>query len=173
MEIYNMIKQRIKKEERKYELIKSKLQRDRTFGDLISYVIYIFEYLWKNPYYVSKILLTADNNDIKNCLAHFFTVNFYDNNLSNNNKEGQLLFIIALLVKEEINKFNFNKPNNDINIIEQIFLNNTPCSYIFSELFYKKEIQSFFKPIIIDIIEELESSFPSQKIIFDPGLIRD
>ena len=168
-----MIKQRIKKEERKYELIKSKLQRDRTFGDLISYVIYIFEYLWKNPYYVSKILLTADNNDIKNCLAHFFTVNFYDNNLSNNNKEGQLLFIIALLVKEEINKFNFNKPNNDINIIEQTFLNNTPCSYIFSELFYKKEIQSFFKPIIIDIIEELESSFPSQKIIFDPGLIRD
>ena len=173
MEIYNMIKQRIKKEERKYELIKSKLQRDRTFGDLISYVKYIFEYLWKNPYYVSKILLIADNNDIKNCLAHFFTVNFYDNNLSNNNKEGQLLFVIALLVKEEINKFNFNKPNNDINIIEQIFLNNTPCSYIFSELFYKKEIQSFFKPIIIDIIEELESSFPSQKIIFDPGLIRD
>ena len=65
-------------------------------------------------------------------MAHFFTVNFYDNNLSNNNKEGQLLFVIALLVKEEINKFNFNKPNNDINIIEQTFLNNTPCSYIFS-----------------------------------------
>jgi len=120
MEIYNMIKQRIKKEERKYELIKSKLQRDRTFGDLINYVKYIFEYLWKNPYYVSKILLTADNNDIKNCLAHFFTVNFYDNNLSNNNKEGQLLFIIALLVKEEINKFNFNKPNNDIKCLNKL-----------------------------------------------------
>ena len=38
-----MIKQRIKKEERKYELIKSKLQRDRTFGDLIT--LMILEYL--------------------------------------------------------------------------------------------------------------------------------
>ena len=168
-----MIIQRIKNEDRKYELIQPKVKRDKTFGELINYIKYIYEFLWKNPYYVSEILSYADICDVKNCLAHFFTVNFYENNLSNNNKEGQLLFVISLLLKKELNQLNINNSNIEINNIDKSFLNNTPCSYIFEELFYKKEIQSFFKPIIINLIEELESSYQSQEIVFNPDLIRD
>ena len=104
MELQNMILQRLKNEERKFELIQPKLERDKIFGDLINYVKYIFEYLWKNPYIVAEILLNSDIEDVKHCLAHFFTINFYDNNLSNNSKEGQLLYIITLLLKREINQ---------------------------------------------------------------------
>ena len=166
-----MILQRLKHEERKYELIQPKFQRDKTFGDLINYIKYIFEFLWKNPFTVSDILSKADIFDVKKCLAHFFTINFYENNLSNNNKEGQLLYIITLQLKKEIDKLFINDSNNNINGFSKEFLKDTPCSFIFEELFYKKEIQSFFKPIIIDLIKELESSYPSQEIIFDPSLI--
>ena len=38
MELYNMILQRLRNEERKFELIQPKLQRDKTFGDLINYI---------------------------------------------------------------------------------------------------------------------------------------
>ena len=173
MELQNMIVQRLKNEERKFELIQPKLERDKIFGDLINYVKYIFEYLWKNPYIVAEILLNSDIEDVKHCLAHFFTINFYDNNLSNNSKEGQLLYIITLLLKREINQLSINNSNKKINNFEQTFLKKTPCGFIFEELFYKKDVQSFFKPIIIDFIEELESSYPSQELVFDPNLIRD
>ena len=168
-----MIIQRLKKEERKFELVQPKIQRDKIFGDLINYIKYIFEYLWKNPFSVSEILSNSDIFDVKNCLAHFFTLNFYDNNLSNYNKEGQLLFIITLLLKKEINQLNVNNSINGFNNLEKTFLQKTPCGFIFDELFYKKEIQTFFKPIIINFIKELESSYQSQEIVFDPNFIRD
>ena len=168
-----MMMQRLKNEERKYELVQPQLNRDKTFGELINYLKYMFEYLWKNPYIVSEILSYSNISDIRNYLAHFFTINFYENNLTNNSSEGQLLFIITLQLKKELSRLNINNSNNEINYIEQLFLNNTPCGFIFSELFHKKEIQSFFKPIIIDLIEELELSYPSQEIVFNPSLIRD
>ena len=168
-----MMMQRLKNEERKYELVQPQLNRDKTFGELINYLKYMFEYLWKNPYIVSEILSYSNISDIRNYLAHFFTINFYENNLTNNSSEGQLLFIITLQLKKELSRLNINNSNNEINYIEQSFLNNTPCGFIFSELFHKKEIQSFFKPIIIDLIEELELSYPSQEIVFNPSLIRD
>ena len=169
--LFNMMMQRLKNEERKYELIQSEINRDKTFGELINYIKYIFEYLWKNPYTVSEILTYSKISDIRNYLAHFFTINFYENNLTNNSQEGQLLYIITLQLKKELSQIN--NGNNEINHIEQTFLNNTPCGFIFNELFHKKEIQSFFKPIILDLIEELELSYPSQEIVFNPSLIRD
>ena len=171
MNLFNMMMQRLKNEERKYELIQSDINRDKTFGELINYIKYIFEYLWKNPYTVSEILTYSKISDIRNYLAHFFTINFYENNLTNNSQEGQLLYIITLQLKKELSQIN--NGNNEINHIEQTFLNNTPCGFIFNELFHKKEIQSFFKPIILDLIEELELSYPSQEIVFNPSLIRD
>ena len=76
--------QRLKNEERKYELVQPQLNRDKTFGELINYIKYMFEYLWKNPFIVSEILSHSNISDIRNNLAHFFTINFYENNLNNN-----------------------------------------------------------------------------------------
>ena len=163
--------QRLKSDQRQFELIDDHKDKDEIFSELNTYIKYLFEFLWNQPKIVSNILSLSNIKDVKDHLAHFFTNNFYENILSNNNKEEQLLYIITSLLKKEINKMDIN--NININKIENIFLKDTPCGCIFEEFSYKKEIQAFFKIIIIDILEKIELSFPSQEIIFDPNRIKD
>ena len=162
--------ERERSEKRKYKLIGSKKEKEEIFGELNTYMKCIFDFLWVHPKCVTNILSNANKKDIKENLAHFFTNNYYENILSNKNKEEQLLYIITSLLKKEINNLEI---NNNINNIDSIFLNDTPCGYIFEELKYKKDIKNFFKIIIIDLIEKLEISYHSQGIIFDPGQIKD
>ena len=168
-----MFLQRQKNEERKFELVHDKKEKDEIFGEINTYIKSIFETLWVQPKMVGNILLNANNKDIKDHLAHFFTNNFYENILSNKNKEEQLLYIITFLLKKEINNLNLDDIINYIKNIDSKFLNETPCGYIFEEFKYKKDIKSFFKIIIIDLIEKLEISYPSQEIVFNPGHIKD
>ena len=168
-----MIFQNLKNDQRIYQLIDEQKEKDKIFGELNTYIKYLLHYLWDQPNVVAKILSLSKIEDIKKYLAHFFTNNFYENILSNNNKEDQLLLIITFLLKKEINNLNDDIKNIDFNNIQNIFLNETACGYIFEEFCFKKEIQSFFRIIILDLVEELELSYPSQEIIFDPLEIRD
>ena len=152
-----MVLQRLKNDERKFELVEEK-DKDDILGELNTYIKCLFQFFWSHPQVVSNILSNSNIKDVKDYLAHFFANNFYENILSNNNKEEQLLYIITHLLKKEINNLNIN--NNNINNIENTFLNDTPCGYIFQELAYKKDIQSYFKMIIIDLIEQMESVYP-------------
>ena len=170
IELYNMVLQRLKNDERKFELVEEK-DKDDILGELNTYIKCLFQFFWSHPQVVSNILSNSNIKDVKDYLAHFFANNFYENILSNNNKEEQLLYIITHLLKKEINNLNIN--NNNINNIENTFLNDTPCGYIFQELAYKKDIQSYFKMIIIDLIEQMESVYPSQEIVLDPGIIKE
>ncbi len=165
-----MIMERQRNEKRKYELMWDKNYREEAFGEMNTYMKCIFEFLWTHPKCVANILSNSNKKDVKEYLAHFFTNNFYENILSNKNKEEQLLYIITSLLKKEINNLDI---NNNINNLDIVFLNETPCGYIFEELQYKKDIKSFFKIIIIDLIEELEISYHSQGIIFNPDQIKD
>ena len=162
-----MVLQRLKNDERKFELVEDSNDKDEILGELNTYIKCLFQNFWNHPKIVSDILSISNIKDVKDYLAYFFTNNFYENILSNNNKEEQLLYIITDLLKKEIN--NMNNNNNVINS----FLKNTPCQYIFQELKYKKDIQSYFKMIIIDLIEQMEYSYPSQQIVLDPGRIKD
>ena len=168
-----MIFQNLKNDQRIYQLIDERKEKDKIFGELNTYLKYLLHYLWDQPNVVANILSLSNKDDVKNYLAHFFTNNFYENILSNNNKEDQLLLIITFLLKKEINNLNDDINNIDFNNIQNIFLNETACGYIFEEFCYKKEIQSFFRIIILDLVEELELSYPSQEIIFDPLEIRE
>ena len=135
--------QRLKSDQRQFELIDDHKDKDEIFSELNTYIKYLFEFLWNQPKIVSNILSLSNIKDVKEHLAHFFTNNFYENILSNNNKEEQLLYIITSLLKKEINKMDIN--NININKIENIFLKDTPCGCIFEEFSYKKEIQAFLK----------------------------
>ena len=90
-----MVLQRMKNDKRKYELVETPKERDELLGELNTYIISLFHFLWKQPKFVSNILSKANNKDVKECLAHFFTNNLYENILSKNNKEEQLLYIIT------------------------------------------------------------------------------
>ena len=110
---------------------------------------------------VSKIIINSDINDIKNNLAEFFANNFYENILSSYYIEDNLMLVLTLLLKNEIN--NLKNCNNSSD-----FLNDdSPCKYLLSELRKRNDIKSFFNSIIYEIIESLELKNSETKINFD------
>ena len=120
---------------------------------------FMFE-LWKNPRSISTMLLNSDINDIKKNIAPFIVNHLYENisSLSHHN-EDQLIYIISIILKEEI---------NSLKSIDSSFLNQTCAGIVLEELNKKKEVKFFFKNILLDIIKKLEYTYSSEKIIFDP-----
>ena len=159
----NMIEERTKKEERKFELVKDSSE---FLHDLNTYFPKLMNYLWDQPKMISYIIQNARNRYVEEYLAPFFADNFYENILSSNYVEDNLMYILALLLESEINNL------NDINQSES-FLEKTPCGYLLSEIRKKKDIQAFFKTIIFDSIENLEVNYSTYKINFDINTLSD
>ena len=128
---------------------------------LYLYIPRLLTYLWENPSLVASLLINSNKNDIKHYLAPLICNNFYENILSSNYIEDQLIYVIYLLLENEIDSL------NDINDYKK-FLNNTSCGYLLDELFDKKDIKAFFKIIFKDIIEILELSSGDSELYFDP-----
>ena len=84
-------------------------------------------------------------------MAHFFCHNFFQNILSPYTVEENLLYIITLLLKDEIDKIN---SENDF----EMFLNNTQCGYFLSELRQKRDVITYSKSVFFNIIEIIENS---------------
>ena len=121
--------------------------------------------LWKNPDSITTILLNSDIDDIKKYLAPFIVHNMYENISSlNHNNEVQLIYIISLILKKEI---------NSLNNINSSFLNETCAGIILQEFNKKKEVKFFFKNILLEVIKKLEYVYSSEKIIFDPSAITE
>ena len=118
--------------------------------DLNNYLPNLLTYLWENPKIVSILLSNSDINDIKENLASFIVNNFYENILSSNYIEDNLMYVLALMIKEEINNLeNLNDP--------ELFLNeDSRCGYLLYELRRKNDIQYFFKTVILNAIDDLE-----------------
>ena len=125
------------------------------------------KYLWSYPKSLAKILSVTNIQD-SHILAPFITNNLYENYFSSNGKkEEQLLYIISLLLKEEINNFQSKEPTSFEFLVE------SPASCIFKELIYKKDVIKFFNTILIDIIKEIETINSQDKITFDLNEIND
>lgn len=146
-------------EDKKYILINKEKDFSRIFKSSWTFVKAFLNKLWKQPYIIYKLLLYSDIKDIKNNLAPFFANNFYDNILSSNFFSDNLIYIIYLLLKQEI--------NNLENINSENFLENTKCGMFLEQLFDKIDIKFFCKSNILNIIESLESNFSSKRICFD------
>ena len=119
--------------------------------------------LWENPKSIATILLNANNNELIKNLAPFIVHNLYDN-ISLNHKDDQLIYIMTLLLKDEINSIN-NLSKSPIHLLK--------CSIIFEEFSKKIEVKSFFKNIILDVIEKLENTYSYLNITFDPNAINE
>ena len=146
-----------------YKLITEQKERNEFLGDINRYVPNFIYSIWNNPKSLAKILSLADKKDMKNNLDHFVTGYLYENIFLSNGNQDQLLYIIAILLKEEINKL-----ENDTEKNLKNFLNETPCGYILEELLQKKEVQSFFKIIIKNLIKNIETIYSFDTILFDP-----
>ena len=157
-----MISERIKKDEM-FKLITDQEQHNKILGNINIYVPEFMHQLWKNPKSIATILLKADKTDIKKNLAHFIVHNLYDNISSLYHKDEQLIYIITLLLKEEI---------KSLNNINNSFFTDKRSGIILEELNKKKEVKSFFKIIILDILKKLENHYSTEDILFNPKEIK-
>ena len=158
IKVMNMISSRTEQEGKIMELVqKSEIYLE----DLKFYFPNFLFYLWEKPKIMALLLKQAEISDVKNYLAPFIVNNFYENILSPNFIEENLIYILTLLLDDEINKLS--SPHENIN-----FLDDTRCGYLFEELRKKKDIQTFFKNIILDSIENLETNYSNLKLNFIP-----
>ena len=143
--------------EKHYQLIENNKEY---LKDLNLYIPKFLSYLWENPSIIAKLLINSDKEDIKKFLAPLFCNNFYENILSPNHIEDQLLYLIYLLLEQEIDKL------NDITETSK-FLNDSACGYLLNELTDKKDIKAFFKIILKDVIEIMELSHRDGYLVFE------
>ena len=115
--------------------------------------------LWNYPEAMYNLLLNSDDNIVKTDLASFIVNNFYCNHLSGNYMENNLLYVLTMMLKDEINK---------LNSIDQIdnFLENTKCGFLLEQLQKMPDIQIYFKNAIQNTVEEIENDCPFE-IQFD------
>ena len=166
LEVNTKIKALIKHKHYEYELIDIKNEEGEILKELNIYVVKLMTYLWEQPKLIAKIISTADKTDIKEYLAPLIANNFYENILSPNYIEDNLLYVLTLLLQEEINNL---KNINDYSI----FLKETPCSFLLGELNEKKDIKTFFKMIITKAVEKLESNCSNKDLIFSLSKIEE
>ena len=124
-------------------------------------------YLWENPKIVANLLIYSNKEDIKSNIAPLIVNNFYENILSSSYIEDHLLYVIGLVLKDEIDKEIKQKTDY------KIFLEDTPCSIFLEELKKKQDVQTFFKSIIYDIVSHLEEENSSYEINFNVKNIQE
>ena len=150
-----MIAERTMKDDRDYELV----EKTDFLRDLNTYFPKLMSYLWDQPTIVAKIIENADSNDLKEQIAPLFANNFYENILSTYYIEDNLMYLLSLLLRDEISQL------NNINQSEN-FLKYTPCGYVLEELKRKSDIQAFFKTIIFDDVQKLEVNHSGYRFKF-------
>ena len=72
------------------------------FKDIYTYMPKLMEFLWNDPKTISKLLINSNIEDARKNLAPFFVNNFYENILSSVYIEDNLMYLISLLLMEEI-----------------------------------------------------------------------
>ena len=146
-----MISERTGKDSRKFELVE---EPENYLSDLNTYIPRLMEFLWNDPKIVATVIENSKGDDLKEQIAPFFANNFYENILSTYYIEDNLMYVLTLLLQNEINGL------HDINQSDD-FLNNTPCGIILEELKRKGDIQAYFKDIIFNDVQKLEVNYSS------------
>ena len=168
------------KETRKYKLVHDYEEQHKYFKDIYTYMPKLMEFLWEQPKIVAKLLSLSKIEDVKKNLAPFFANNFYENILSSVYIEDNLMYMISLLLIDEIkgiDKIEDNKFLDEIKGIDKIednkFLDETAGGYVLEQLKNKTDVQIYFKTIMLSLVEKLETMSSSKKINFNVKQIEE
>ena len=121
------------------------------------YIPKFLNVIWEEQKLIAKILMNSENVEAKEILAPFICNNFYQNVISPYSIEENLLYVIALMLKEEINNL------DSITHINQFLVKN-PCGYLLGELRNKNDIQTYSKSITHSLIEAIEKTCLDKRI---------
>ena len=153
-----MIAERQGKDGRNFELIHGYENIQRYFLDVYTYIPKLMDLLWNEPKILAKLLANSEKEDVKNYLAPFIGNNFYENILSSVYIEDNLMYIISLLLMDEISGLD--------KIEENKFLDETAGGYLLEQLKNKNDVQIYFKTVILSLVEKLETMSSSKQINF-------
>ena len=159
----NLIIQKLTEENKIYTLVGNNADY---LGDLNIKINKFLNFLWEEPKLVALLLCNSDKSNVKEVLAPLFCNNFYQNILSSYTVEENLLYIIFLMLKDEINKLDSINHIND-------FLNKTACGYLLKELKHKNDIKEFSKIVIQNVLEKIEISYSDKVLNLDIELIEN
>ena len=116
--------------------------------------------LWNHPEIIYHILNNTETDIVKNNLAPFICHYFFCNLLSGNYIENNLLYIITMMLKDEIDKLeNVHQVDN--------FLENTKSGYLLEEFIKVPNVQIFFNKVISKTVEKIERNYSFRKIKFN------
>ena len=152
-----MINRKLEQEECPYYL---NLEVKKLFGMERVFIQIILEELWKKPEIMYYIITKCDPDDINYNLSSFIINNFYNNILSSSYMEDNLLYLLSLLLKDEVEQLT--SPDDFNN-----FLYDTKCGILLDQLFKQNDIQIYFKSILLKTIEKLELLNSNRKIVFE------
>ena len=124
------------------------------------YISLFLKSLWNYPEAIYHIINNLDLDIVKSNFASFIANYFYCNYLSGNYMENNLLYVITMMLKDEIDKL------ENINQVDT-FLENTKCGYLLEELIKMPDIQIYFKNVIIQAVEKIERTCSFRDINFD------
>ena len=152
-----MISSRLNIDNKKYELVVDNDEQCRFFKEMNTYIPKLLFYLWGQPKVVSDILYLSDKSLVKEHLAPLIVNNFYENIISSNYIEDNLMYVIALLLKKEINELTNEEDSKN-------FLEETACGFVLEQLRAKNDIKYFFKNIIINVLKKMEVDYSGSDI---------
>ena len=159
--INNEILQKTQNIDKKFVLIKSKQEISKTFKSTYIFVDNFLEFLTNEPYIMYQLLSFSNHENIK-ILSSFFINKFSENIYSSNILGDNIMYVIALLLKDEIEKMENEETDN--------FLNNSTAAIMIGELCNKIQIKSFCRNSIQNFVQELENN--SKRLYFDLDKIK-
>ena len=162
----NTLAEKMNKDNRKYRLIYEYEKQHSYFQDAYIYIPSFFQFLLDQPQIIAKLITNSNIEDVKNNLAFFFMNNFYENILSSSFIEDNLIYVITLVLMDEIKNI---KTSNDFNS----FLDNTAGGYFLEQLNFKMDVMNYYKSIMVNLVENLENMSSSKKINFNVQKIQE
>ena len=156
LKVLNLINRKVDSEECPYHL---NIEISELFGNERLFIQIILEEIWKKPEIMYLIITKCVPEDINYNLSSFIINNFYNNILSSSYMENNLLYLLSLLLKDEVDQLN---SPDDVNF----FLNETKCGILLDQMFKQNDIQIYFKSIFLKTIETLELLNSNRKIEF-------
>ena len=94
-----MMSERLKLDDKKYQLVDKNEDQCRFFKELNTYIPKLLFFLWNKPKLISEILYYSDIKLVKEHLAPLIVNNFYENIISSNYIEDNLKSKICKQVK--------------------------------------------------------------------------
>ena len=152
-----MISSRLNLDNKKYQLVVDNDDQCRFFKEMNTYIPKLLFYLWGQPKVVSEVLSSGDKSLVKEHLAPLIVNNFYENIISSHYIEDNLMYVIALLLKKEIEELKSEEDANN-------FLEETNCGFVLEQLRAKNDIKYFFKNIILSVLKKMEVDYSGSDI---------